>query len=906
MKRRPAQRGNRRNGKPRRTAQPKGIPFQPRVNARLKPVLANVGVPQDAPFVPDPFQSEAVELLSTRDVVVSAPTGSGKTWIAEQAIQMALSQGQRAWYASPLKALSNSKYAEFGELFGKASVGILTGDRKENLGAPLIVGTTEILRNQLYDAMYRGQDLDAGLVVLDEAHFLGDPDRGVVWEEVIIYLPVRVRLLLLSATVANAAQIARWLEYVRDLPCATVTSDQRPVPLYPLFLFPDGELAPLKTTRGLFGKVRHFVERQGQRRGRGPASALPPFGQILAALEDAGLLPTIFFLKSRADCDAALGHVAAARLEEDPQRGRLLNQVVDQFLERYPFLEDHPHLHYLRQQRVAAHHAGHLPHWKLMVERCMQKGLLKAIFSTSTMAAGVNFPARTVVITQSDRFNGHEFVELSATDLLQMTGRAGRRGMDNIGFACVVPGPFQEVPLLAALLDSEPEPIQSQLSINFSMVLNLLLSQRPAEVKQLLGLSLATFQRLELKGGARRKDGPQQVLKALAAQLQGSACPGPEEAVIRRRRRRQLERLRQRLSRELGQDWQRQGLWAALRRGRVFMDMFGTPWAVLRREGTEGEAGVLAVRLESERRLRRGHPRLEFVPLDEVAGVFVQSLSLPQAGGGRALAQAVLEQMPADLTPLGAPELENLVAQEASAFHERLLQVDEEMAGLACQECPLAQTCLGDQEGLARLLDRAEEVMAEVQDQSHAFWYDFVRHLEFLRAEGFADAQGRLTSDGLWASQLRLDHPVLIAEAIRRQVLPEDDPVLLAALLALFVEEREFEGAHPRMSPRLKAAVGGLNAALAPLIGRLKQWGFSAPPLPLNAAQAIFAWCQEAEFSQVVLLYGGAEGDLASLIYRTADNLRQIISLSQTHPRLAEATREAVDLLLRPPVVVPT
>jgi ATP-dependent RNA helicase HelY len=879
--------------------------FRPRVNAKLEVVLGNVGVPHDSAFVPDPFQSQAVDLLAAQDVVVSAPTGSGKTWIAEQAIEQTLARGQRAWYASPLKALSNSKLAEFREIYGYDQVGILTGDRKENLTAPLIVGTTEILRNQLYDAMYRGQDLDAGLVVLDEAHFLGDPDRGVVWEEVIIYLPVRVRLLLLSATVANAAQIARWLEFVRDQPCATVFSDQRPVPLFPLFLMPDGELTPLKSGRGLFGKVRNFVEQQGKKTGRGPLGALPPFGQVLTCLYEADLLPAIFFLKSRSDCDVALDHVATASLGRDQERSHRLNLVVDQYLGHYPFLKEHPQLNALRAQQVASHHAGHLPHWKLLVEALMQQGLLRAIFSTSTVAAGVNFPARTVVVTQSDRFNGKEFVDLRAMELLQMTGRAGRRGMDNIGFACVVPGPFQNVPLVATLMSSEPEPVESQISINFSMVLNLLLSQRPAEVKQMLGMSLATFQRLESAQGTGVKDAPQKLIRSLAAELAGSACAGPEEAVIRRRRRRQLGQLRDRLTRDLKDKARRQGMWGTLTRGRVFMDMFGEPWAVLRREGAGGEAGVLAVSLESERRLHRGHPRLEFVPQDEVSGVFQQVLRLPRSGGGRSLAQAVMKQIPDDLTPMGEPEMEELSARETEGQKQRLKDMDRELAGLVCLDCKLSDACLAGGQGLGKKLDKAEQALTQVQDESHAFWYDFVRHLEFLRSEGFADARGRLTDDGLWASKLRLDQPMPIAEAILRDALPSDDPVLLAGLLALFVDEREYDGAGHGISPLLQKALSALRATLDPMMARMRQWGFDTPPLPVNAAQAVFAWCQEEEFSKVVLLYGGAEGDLAALIYRTADNLRQIISLDHTHPHLADTAREAVDLLLRPPVVVP-
>ena len=180
-----------------------------------------------------------------------------------------------------------------------------------------------------------------------------------------------------------------------------------------------------------------------------------------------------------------------------------------------------------------------------------------------------------------------------------------------------------------------------------------------------------------------------------------------------------------------------------------------------------------------------------------------------------------------------------------------------------------------------------------------------MRHLEFLRAEGFVDAEGRLTADGEWASKLRLDQPILIAEAIRQGSLPEEDPVLLAGLVALFVDDREREGEAPYLGQRLKEGLTSLRWSLDPMLSRLRQWGFDTPPLPPQAGAAVFAWALGGEFAETVPIYGGAEGDLAQLIYRTADNLRQIISLQKTHPRLANTAREAVDLLLRPPVVVP-
>lgn len=884
-------------------------PIRLRVHRNVHAALDRIQVPEPKPFVPDPFQVEALLAITETDVLVTAPTGAGKTYIAMKAIEDVFRSGGRSWYASPLKALSNAKYGEFGEVFGAENVGILTGDRKENAHAPIIVGTTEILRNQLYDTMHQGQDLAVQLVVLDEAHYLGDQDRGVVWEEVLIYLPARVKLLLLSATIQNARGICEWLEWMRKVPCRWITTSDRPVPLFPLFLFPSGELAPLSTRRGMFSKIRGVDPKSF------PKHEFPNVRRILDVLRESNLLPAIFFLKSRADCERAI-EMCRPPANPDEAKTAAFQVRVDELLEDYPFLQHHQHLNHLRRTRVGAHHGGQLPHWKLFLERLMQEGHLEAIFSTSTVAAGVNFPARTVVIPQSDRFNGKGFVDLTATDLLQMTGRAGRRGMDEIGFVLVLPGPHQNPQLIHDLLRSPADPIVSQIRVNFSMVLNLLLSHSPEEIRDLFSDSLATHQNLSQEMEVHKQF--EALERELDPWLPQMGCGSMDRlAEIRP----QFAHLKEQF-RKTRKFWKRQGAMSLFKGllvpGRVFRSNRGTPYMAIAEPDME-QRTVEAVRLGFPLRFRKGRIRSFRVGFHRIRG-FCQVLDIMppleerevwrdlamRLAASRSRAEGDGEEASSDL---GRPvDLGAMKPREQSA--NELNRLTSQIDALPCRRCALYGPCQkSGSHPFAELLLRYFEQRARIKTIRDQLWRDFLKHYRFLQAEGYINEEGNLTEDGLWASKLRLDQPILISECIRKGIFPEDEPEVLAALIAPFVMDRDRPGDQQLSSliwrhQNVAAPFFTMLQSLKTLREHLQNEGFGTPPMPFWTVVTLYFWAMGTTWEELHQIAGMDEGDLAMVILRTADHLRQIEALSDTHPRLSASARNAIDRILREPVLV--
>ena len=445
------------------------------------------------PFELDDFQKDACNFIDDgKSVVVCAPTGAGKTVIAQHAIHRALEQGKRIFYTTPLKALSNQKYFDFGEKYGQDKVGLLTGDTSINRNAQIVVMTTEVFRNMLYGTNFGAvadNMKDVCYVVLDEVHYMNDEQRGTVWEESIIYCPTNVQIIALSATVANADELTDWINTVHSK-TELVDTDFRPVPLK-FYYFDSSQptkLLPLLTPSGQLNKKIRPEKRLFGKKLQNKRSFVK---DIVRNLKENDMLPAIYFTFSRKKCDQQMEKCASLELVTKGEQAQI-KQFVDEYIAENPHLYNNKHLDYL-YQGVASHHAGLLPAWKNLVEKLFQKGLIKVVFATETLAAGINMPARSTVISSTSKRTDSGHRMLTASEFLQMSGRAGRRGMDEVGYVVIVGTQFQSPEEVAELVLSDANPLESRFSPSYSMVLNLLQRFSLDEAKELILKSFGYF-----------------------------------------------------------------------------------------------------------------------------------------------------------------------------------------------------------------------------------------------------------------------------------------------------------------------------------------------------------------------------------------------------------------------------
>jgi ATP-dependent RNA helicase HelY len=494
----------------------------------------------DYPFTLDPFQQQACRSLDVgHDVLVAAPTGAGKTVVGEHAVHLAVTGGGKCFYTTPIKALSNQKYTDLVARYGQGRVGLLTGDLSLNSEAPVVVMTTEVLRNMLYAESSTLRGLVS--VVLDEVHYLADKERGPVWEEVIISLPRSVRLVCLSATVSNAEEFGEWLATVRGT-TDVVVEERRPVPLwqhvmvgrrlYDLFTDPD----------------RHRVNPELVRLARESAGTRPRSGrhltprraEVIERLDRSGLLPAIVFVFSRAGCDAAVEQAlhAGVRLTRPDEVAEIDEVVAGVAQVLGP--DDRAVLGFESwraslRRGVAAHHAGLLPVFKQTVETLFSRGLVKVVYATETLALGINMPARSVVLERLVKWNGEQHAAVSAGEYTQLTGRAGRRGIDVEGHGIVTWHPGLDPEALGGLASTRTYPLRSSFRPSYNMAVNLVHRSGRERARRLLESSFAQFQtdRATVGQAARRR----RLEEAIEGYATAMACERGDVAEYARLRR---------------------------------------------------------------------------------------------------------------------------------------------------------------------------------------------------------------------------------------------------------------------------------------------------------------------------------------------------------------------------------
>src|ERR1700728_2254682 len=498
----------------------------------------------------DPFQVASCAALTDGDgVLVAAPTGSGKTVVGEYAVHLALTQHKKCFYTTPIKALSNQKYNDLVRRYDTDTVGLLTGDNAINGDAPVVVMTTEVLRNMLYAGSHTLKDL--GYVVLDEVHYLADRARGAVWEEVIIHLPESVRVVALSATVSNAEEFGDWLAQVRG-GGEVIVDEHRPVPLWQHMmagrrlydLFTDDNHRQVNPDLVRLAR-REEIRQPRSRPGRGghrPGRAAPPYRpEVIDRLDAEGLLPAITFIFSRAGCDDAVQQCLAAGLRlTTPDEARIIEDTASRRTADIPdedltVLGYHDWVLALRRG-IAAHHAGMLPVFKEVVEELFTAGLVRAVFATETLALGINMPARTVVLEKLDKWNGEGHVALTPGEYTQLTGRAGRRGIDVEGHAVVLWQPGMDPGGVAGLAGTRTYPLNSSFRPSYNMAVNLTARVGRKRAAALLESSFAQFQADRgVVGLARRLRRLKEATDDLARQVTCDRGDFMEYAEMRRR-----------------------------------------------------------------------------------------------------------------------------------------------------------------------------------------------------------------------------------------------------------------------------------------------------------------------------------------------------------------------------------
>ncbi|NLE71021.1 MAG: DEAD/DEAH box helicase [Actinomycetales bacterium] len=794
----------------------------------LGPFAAGLG------FELDPFQLEAcVALEAGRGVLVAAPTGAGKTVVGEFAVHLALAQGRKAFYTTPIKALSNQKYADLARQHGADRVGLLTGDTTVNGDAPVVVMTTEVLRNMLY----AGSPALDGLafVVMDEVHYLADRFRGPVWEEVIIHLPPEVQLVSLSATVSNAEEFGDWLTMVRG-DTAVVVSETRPVPLWQHVMTRDGlfdlyaaDVDP--TAPGvdppinpdLVVDLRRLGRALGPsghgRGGRGPRGARPaavrrppPRFAVVDVLDREGLLPAIYFVFSRAGCDAAVQQCLGAGLRlTTPEQADLIRRVVEERCAVVP-PQDLAVLGYWDwlqglERGIAAHHAGLLPLFKETVEELFSRGLVKVVFATETLALGINMPARSVVLDRLTKWDGSAHSDITPGEYTQLTGRAGRRGIDVEGHAVVVDHGGLDPVALAGLASRRTYPLRSSFRPTYNMAVNLVAQVGRERAREVLETSFAQFQAdRAVVGLARQAQSHAEALEGYARAMQCHLGDFAEYWGIRRR----LTELEKGASRDAARA-RRRAAADSLRRLRVG-DVVEVPsgrragFAVVLEAGRDGLDGPRATVLTGERQVRTLTAADLTGPVRTVATVRVpKGFSPRNAAAKRDLASAMRSALARPRPEPAEPEAADAVRDDAT-----ITALRRRLRAHPCHGCSEREDHARWAERHERLRKEHDALVRRIEGRTSSIARVFDKVCDVLTVTGHlevADGRTRVTEAGQALRRIYAESDLLVAECLRAGAWDGlDAPALAAVVSAVVYESRRDEPAVP---PHVPGGPGG-------------------------------------------------------------------------------------------------
>jgi ATP-dependent RNA helicase HelY len=778
----------------------------------------------------DDFQVDACHALSAgRGVLVAAPTGSGKTVVGEFAVHLALSQGSKCFYTTPIKALSNQKYADLARRYDHRTVGLLTGDNSINGDAPVVVMTTEVLRNMLYT----GSPALAGLgyVVLDEVHYLADSSRGAVWEEVIIHLPESVRVVALSATVSNAEEFGDWLDQVRG-GTEVIVDEVRPVPLWQHVLaasrlydlFTDDEHTRVNPDLVRLAQRDVYYDRKtpgrGARRPSRPHRFRPAYRpDVISRLDAGGLLPAITFIFSRAGCDAAVQQCRAAGLRlTTPSEADIIQRTAERRTADIP-PEDLAVLGYGEwldglRRGIAAHHAGMLPAFKEVVEELFAAGLVRAVFATETLALGINMPARTVVIEKLDKWNGETHAHLTAGEYTQLTGRAGRRGIDVEGHAVVLWQPGTDPGALAGLASTRTYPLNSSFRPSYNMAVNLTGWAGRARAAALLESSFAQFQADRgVVGVTRQIRQNRQAMADLAASMTCGKGDFTEYAQLRR----SLSLAERETSRAR----------ASSRRAEAARSMSRLrPGDIIRVPG--GRRAGLAVVLQPGLQSFGGNGRPDGPgPLVLTEGRQVKRLAATDFPGPAEVIDSI--RIPGWFSPRSPQHRKDLAStmrtrlaarpdagppgrrpgraadDNGAAGEAELAELRRQIRQHPCHDCPDREQHARYAERYLRLGRETEALERRVAGRSHVIARTFDRVCRVLEHLGYL-AGDTVTADGRRLGGLYNELDLLASECIRRGQWDGLSPAELAAVVsALTFESRQADDVHPPRLPQGRA-----------------------------------------------------------------------------------------------------